>query len=176
MPLITLLLVGAALLAPAALRAHELLPALLDLKETTPGRVAVRWQLPLSQGQPLPLMPVFPADCRQLGEPQQILGPRSLVVRSTLQCGRGLQGQSIAIDGLPATATEVLLRWKPPAEAWRTLVIRPAEPRVTLAVTSADATTPALPVYLGLGIEHILRGPDHLLFVLGLLLIVHGRR
>jgi len=31
-------------------------------------------------------------------------------------------------------------------------------------------------VYLGLGIEHILRGPDHLLFVLGLLLIVRGRR
>ena len=31
-------------------------------------------------------------------------------------------------------------------------------------------------MYLGLGIEHILRGPDHLLFVLGLLLIVRGRR
>jgi len=31
-------------------------------------------------------------------------------------------------------------------------------------------------VYLGLGIEHILQGPDHLLFVLGLLLIVRGCR
>jgi len=31
-------------------------------------------------------------------------------------------------------------------------------------------------VYLGLGIEPILRGPDHLLFVLGLLLIVRGCR
>ena len=35
---------------------------------------------------------------------------------------------------------------------------------------------PALPVYLRLGVEHILTGPDHLLFVLGLLLIVGPRR
>lgn len=174
--LLMLLLLGAALLAPAALRAHELLPALLDLQEITSGRVAVRWQLPLSQGQPLPLTPVFPADCRLLGEPRQILGPRSLVVRSTLQCAQGLRGQSIAIDGLPASATEVLLRWKPPGGEWQTQVIRPAEPRITLAPSPGPLHTPALPVYLGLGIEHILRGPDHLLFVLGLLLIVRGRR
>lgn len=174
--LLRLLLVGAALLAPAALLAHELLPALLDLQETTPGRVAVHWQLPLSQGQPLPLTPVFPADCRQLGEPRQIPGPRSLLVRSTLQCGHGLRGQSIAIAGLPASATEVLLRWKPSGGDWQTQVIRPADPRATLAPTPGPARTPALPVYLGLGIEHILRGPDHLLFVLGLLLIVRGRR
>lgn len=174
--LLALLLVGAALLAPAALRAHELLPALLELNETAPGRVAVHWQLPLSQGQPLPLTPMFPADCRQLGESQQILGPRSLVVRSTLQCGHGLRGQSIAIDGLPASATEVLLRWKAPGVGWRTQVIRPSEPRATLAPTPGPARSPALPAYLGLGVEHILQGPDHLLFVLGLLLIVGGHR
>lgn len=174
--LLTLLLVGAALLAPAALNAHELLPALLDLQETTPGRVDVHWQLPLSGGQPLPLTPVFHAHCRLLGAPRQLLGPRSLVVRSTLQCGQGLRGQSIAIDGLQASATEVLLRWKAAGGGWQTQVIRPAEPRITLAPTPGPTRTPALPVYLGLGIEHILRGPDHLLFVLGLLLIVRGRR
>ena len=59
-------------------------------------------EIRVSQGQPLPLTPVFPADCRLFGEPRQLLGPRSLVVRSTLQCGHGLRGQSIAIDGQPA--------------------------------------------------------------------------
>ncbi len=174
--LLTWLLVGAVLLTPAALRAHELMPALLDLQETTPGRVDVHWKLPLNQGQPLPLTPVLPAHCRPIGEPRQRLGPRSLVVRSTLQCGQGLRGQSIAIDGLPGSATEVLLRWKTGGGDWQTQVIRPAEPRTTLAATAGPGPTPALPVYLGLGIEHILRGPDHLLFVLGLLLIVRGRR
>jgi hypothetical protein len=56
---------------------------------------------------------------------------------------------------------------RPPEEAWRTLDNRPAEPRFTLALASANATTPALPVDLRLGIEHILQGPDHLLFMLG---------
>lgn len=46
-------------------------------------------EIRVSQGQPLPLTPVFLADCRLLGEPQQLLGPGSLVVRSTLQCGHG---------------------------------------------------------------------------------------
>jgi hydrogenase/urease accessory protein HupE len=119
---------------------------------------------------------VFPADCRPLGEPRQSLGPRALVVRSTLQCGKGLVGRSLAIDGLPASATDVLLRWKAPGGDWRTEVIRPAEPRATLAAAEGPARTPPLPVYLGLGVEHILLGPDHLLFVLGLLLIVRGRR
>jgi hydrogenase/urease accessory protein HupE len=30
--------------------------------------------------------------------------------------------------------------------------------------------------YLALGLEHILTGPDHLLFVLGLVLLVRGRQ
>ncbi len=68
---------------------------------------------------------------------------------------------------LATGATEALLRWKPPEEAWRILDIRPAEPRVTLAVAAAHAATPALQVDLRLDIEHIPRGPDHLLLVLG---------
>jgi hydrogenase/urease accessory protein HupE len=166
----------ALLLLAVPLRAHELLPALLELNETAPGRVEVLWQRPLAQGQPLLLTPVFPADCRQVGEPQQRLGPRALVVRSTLQCRQGLTGRGLAIEGLRASATEVLLRWKTPGGAWRTQVIRPAEPRAILAAAAGPARPPALPVYLGLGVEHILLGPDHLLFVLGLLLIVRGRR
>jgi hydrogenase/urease accessory protein HupE len=172
--LAALLLAAWPLAAP--LRAHELLPALLELNETAPGRVEVLWQRPLTQGQPLPLTPTFPADCRPLGEPRQSLGPRSLVVRSTLQCRQGLVGRSLEIDGLPASATEVLLRWKASGGGWRTEVIRPAEPRATLAAAPRSGRPPALPVYLGLGVEHILLGPDHLLFVLGLLLIVRGRR
>ena len=131
-PCLALALLAFVWLIPGPLRAHELMPALLDLQESSPGRVAVTWKVPLSQGQPLPLTPVFPADCRQIGQGRQSLGPRSLAVRSTLQCTSSLRGQSVSIEGLPASATEVLLRWKPPGADWRTRVIRPAEPRITL--------------------------------------------
>ena len=174
-PLLVAMLL-ASLLMPALVGAHELLPALLELDETAAGRVEVHWRLPLAQGQPLPLTPVFPADCRQLGEPRQQLGPRALQVSSTLQCGQTLAGRGLAIEGLSASASEVLLRWRDPGGDWRTKVIRPAEPRAILESVAGESRTPALPVYLALGIEHILSGPDHLLFVLGLLLIVRGRR
>jgi hypothetical protein len=103
-------------LAAEPLAQFHLIDAGLFLLHAAAGSREPVGEIRVSQGQPLPLTPVFPADCRLLGEPQQLLGPRSLVVRSTLQCGHGLRGQSIAIDGLPASATEVLLRWKPPAQ------------------------------------------------------------
>lgn len=162
-------------LLPGIVRAHELLPALLELRETAPGRVEVHWQVPLLQGQPLPLRPVFAADCRPLTEPAQRLGSRALTVTSTLQCRNGLTGQPLAVEGLQGSASEVLVRWRPLGGAWRTAAIRPAEPRLQLRAAPAAAAAPALPVYLALGVEHILLGPDHLLFVLGLLLIVRGR-
>ncbi|MFM7265282.1 MAG: HupE/UreJ family protein [Cyanobium sp.] len=168
-------LLALALLAPAVVRGHELLPALLELRETAPGRVAVHWQLPLLQGQPLPLTPVFAADCRPLRQPTQRLGARSLTVTSTLQCRTGLVGQPLAIEGLSATASDVLVRWQPLGGPWRTAVLRPATPALTLRAAPLAPPSPTLPVYLALGVEHILLGPDHLLFVLGLLLIVRGR-
>ena len=173
---LTLVLTIATLLSPPPLGAHELLPALLQLNETAPGRVEVLWQTPLNQGQPLPLTPVFPADCSLAAEPRQSLSPRSLLVRSALRCRQPLRGRALAIEGLAGSGTEVLLRWREAGGDWRTQVIRPGEPRASLAGAAGPAKAPALPVYLGMGVEHILLGPDHLLFVLGLLLIVQGRR
>lgn len=170
------LLVALALLAPlSALRAHELLPALLDLRERGPGRVEVLWQVPLIQGQPPPLTPVFPAHCRSQDEPRPVLGERSVVVRSTLWCSSSLAGQLLAVEGLRGTASEVLVRWQPAGGATTTQVLRAARPRLTLGASSAPGRPPALPVYLWLGVEHIMLGPDHLLFVLGLLLIAGQR-
>jgi len=41
---------------------------------------------------------------------------------------------------------------------------------------SLNTPLPALPQYLPLGVEHVLLGFDHLAFVLGLMLLTHGRR
>lgn len=162
-------------LAFVPVRAHELLPALLELREPAPGRVEVLWQVPLIQGQPPLLTPVFPAHCRPEGETRPVLGERSLVVRSSLRCSSSLAGQPLAMEGLRGSASEVLVRWQPAGGATTTQVLRAARPRLTLGAPSAPGKPPALPVYLWLGVEHILLGPDHLLFVLGLLLIVGQR-
>jgi len=61
-------------------------------------------------------------------------------------------------------------------------VLTEAEPRWSLPGAGSDATAQAAPGgttltgYLRLGVDHILTGFDHLLFVLGLVLLVSGRR
>lgn len=57
---------------------------------------------------------------------------------------------------------------------------RPGQPALTHVVRHDDPTLPLNPTdtgvlgYLRLGVEHILGGPDHLLFVVGLALLVRG--
>lgn len=177
----TLALLALAVLAfalvPTALRAHELLPSLLELDQTGPERVEVLWRRPLLQGQPLGLTPVLPDRCRNLGPPRQELLPRALLVRSSLRCQGGLQGQPVAIEGLGASGGDVLLRWRLPGGTWNSRLLQSGAPMTRLQGTghSPTAEPPPLAAVLGLGVQHILSGPDHLLFVLGLLLIVPDR-
>jgi len=55
-----------------------------------------------------------------------------------------------------------------------TAVVRPSRPYAQLRGERTWYTTAG--EYIGLGFHHILQGVDHLLFVMGLLLIVKGRR
>ena len=96
-----------------------------------------------------------------------------MIVRGTLTCAGGLAGKTIAIAGLEATITDVLVRLHHADGRLESHLLRPATPSVTLgAVTSTTARALG---YVQLGVQHILLGVDHLLFVLGLLLIVSDR-
>ena len=94
-------------------------------------------------------------------------------MRGTLQCAGGIQGKTVAIDGLDSTITDVIVRVHHADGRLESHVLKPINPSVTLgAQTSRWERSQG---YLRLGIEHILLGVDHLLFVLGLLLIVGDR-
>ncbi|MGD8358601.1 MAG: HupE/UreJ family protein, partial [Lysobacterales bacterium] len=80
----------------------------------------------------------------------------------------------IGFPGLEQTVTDVFVRLSRLDGSEALQVVRPTNPRAVLRgkrpwyVTSAE--------YLSLGFHHILMGIDHLLFVLGLLVIVGHRR
>ncbi len=163
-----LLLVGG-----ATVRAHELRPGFLELRETAPGTYRLLWKSPAGGESPIHVVPILPRDCRlATGSPQQ-LTPGAPVVRGTLECPGSIQGRTIAIDGLASTTVDVIVRVHHADGRLESHLLKPIEPRVTLGA-STTAWQRALG-YLRLGIEHILLGVDHLLFVLGLLLIVDGR-
>jgi hydrogenase/urease accessory protein HupE len=164
-------LLFAALATAAA--AHESRPGFLELRQTGPETYSLLWKKPAGGEVEIQIAPVIPQGCRLASPDRQQMTPGAVIVRGTLTCAGGLAGRTIAIAGLEATVTDVLVRLHHADGRLESHLLRPVDPSVTLgAATSAGARALG---YLRLGVQHILLGVDHLLFVLGLLLIVGDR-
>ena len=163
-----LLLFVLGLLAGRSL-AHEVRPAYLELRQTGNGLAEVTFKQPILGERILRLEPVFPEDCRRGPEAASIVGA-ALVRRFTLECD--LEGREIAIAGLERSLTDVYLRIERSDGPVFSAVLKPASPSVVFTETAI----PGVFAYLGIGVEHILFGWDHLLFVAGLVLLVRWRR
>lgn len=171
----------AALALPAALAAHEVRPAYLELTEFSAGAFDVLWKQPAAaDAEPgwvlrLPLRPAFPARCRETGRGLPEVTASALIERWTIDCGtRGLEDAPIEIAGLPRTLTDVLLRVRFLDGASVDHLLRPEAPRVALSPDTDRRM--AAPAYLRLGVEHLLFGLDHILFVVGLTFLVRRPR
>ena len=166
------LVVACALLAPRPLYAHESRPGLLELRQTGPETYALLWKRPSGGEVEVRIAPVSPDGCSLSTPDRQQIAPGALIVRGTLRCVDGIEGKTIAIGGIEAYTTDVLLRLHHDDGRLESHMLRAVNPSVTLGAETTGAQR-AL-AYLRLGVEHILMGVDHLLFVLGLLLIVRG--
>jgi hydrogenase/urease accessory protein HupE len=165
-------LVVALVCAHAAL-AHETRPGYLELTEAAPETYSFLWKKPTGGEVEVAIAPIVPPECRFTTPGQEQISPGALVVRGTLHCTGGLAGKTIVIAGLEATITDVLVRVNHADGRLESHLLRPTTPVVTFG-GATSATERALG-YLQLGVLHILLGVDHLLFVLGLLLIVRDR-
>ena len=151
--------------------AHESRPAYLEITESQPNVFDITWRRPALGEMVLAMQPVFPEHCHVQGSVANYLSPGAHVSRWTLQClAPGLTGHSIYIDGLAQTITDVLVRLQFLDGTTYTQILKPNA--VTMVVKGAPSTWRVIADYLVLGVEHILGGIDHLLFVLCLLLIV----
>jgi hypothetical protein len=171
------LLVGLVLAAllPLSAWAHEVRPAYLELKETTPGHFNVLWRTPLLSGMRLPVVLKLPDDARNVKEPITQELTDSLVERRWIATGpRGLAEERIEFVGLQGTITDVLVRVERLDGSTQVTRVLPSSP--SFVVEAAPRRFEIARTYLVLGIEHILTGVDHLLFVSGLLLLVSGVR
>ncbi|MEN8809622.1 MAG: HupE/UreJ family protein, partial [Desulfobacterales bacterium] len=169
---VVLLLTG--LGSAANLNAHEIRPALLNIIEQKPGWFDVTWKVPVLAGYELNIQPVFPASLAPYGPPSSHDIPGAKIQYATYQAKDGsLAGETITIDGLSATQIDVMVRINFVDGSTQSTILRPANPSFT--VPSPGTKGEIAWIYLRLGVEHILQGIDHLLFVLGLLLIVGSR-
>jgi hypothetical protein len=168
--LVAALLLATAFFLPAA-RAHESRPAYLEIKETAPGQFSVLWRTPVRAGMRLPLVLKMPDGVKNLKEPMVQELTDSLVERRWIDAGRdGLAGKRVEIVGLQFTITDALVRVQLLDGRTLQTIARPSQPWVEIA--ASQTWLEVVGTYVVEGICHILFGFDHLLFVLGLLLIV----
>jgi hypothetical protein len=161
------------LLFSSSALAHEMRPAYFELRQTGPETYDVLWKVP-GQGEDLRLglYVELPHDCTNLNKPRASMINHAFSERWTVKCSGGLTGGTIHIAGLSATMTDVLVRLERLDGTTQVTRLMPSTP--SFAVEAAPSALEVAHTYSVLGIEHILTGIDHLLFVLALLIITRG--
>jgi hydrogenase/urease accessory protein HupE len=132
------------------------------------------WKVPGQGDLRLGIYVELPSGCTNVTEPRRSMLNNAYSERWTVQCPGGLNGGTIHIAGLSATLTDVLVRIQ--HLDGRTQVTRLTSSASSFVVESAPRTMQVARTYLVLGVEHILGGVDHLLFVLALVILVKGTR
>src|SRR4029453_12590810 len=114
----------------------------------------------------------LPEGTQDAGPPRASFSETAYVERRSIRRDGGLAGQAVSIEGLSATSTDVLIRIESLAGAVQTERLSPT--KTTFIVQAIPGAGEVAATYLRLGVEHILFGFDHLLFVLALVILVRG--
>ncbi len=159
--------------APAA--ADEFKPAYLQLTERGAGAYDVLWKVPaLDETTTLKVKPVFPPGTRDTTVRRSSFANGAAVVRWHIAVPGGLDGQTIAFPDQSTTRIDILVRIARIDGTEQLGRVLPGTPG--FAVTASPGKFEVVRTYTLLGIEHILTGFDHLLFVLALVILVKGTR
>ena len=155
--------------------ADDIRPAYLQLSEIAPDRFQVLWKVPAKgAAQRLALDVKFDTQTRTLSVPVDGYIGGAHLQRWAIERSGGLTGLPIHIDGLEKIASEVLLRIQ--YLDGRVSINRVTPDAPTHRVTAPPGMTETIRTYFTLGVEHILIGFDHLLFVLVLMILVPNLR
>jgi hydrogenase/urease accessory protein HupE len=152
--------------------AHQFAPALLELEELDSQQIKVRWKEPVIRVMGSQLQPVLPVDCTNVTTPNVNEIGSGRVSQWNITCSTPLIGKTVAVENIASSGANVLLRIKFLDGHTLRQVLSPDTPR--LIIPDRENKLVVFIAYVKLGIEHILTGPDHLLFVLGLTLLVRG--
>jgi hydrogenase/urease accessory protein HupE len=152
---------------------HEVRPAYLELRQTGPETYDALWKVP-GRGEDLRLglYVELPASCTNVTQPRGSMANNACTERWTVKCEGELTGGTIHIAGLTATTTDVLVRLERLDGTTQVTRLTPSAP--SFVVEAAAGVLEVIRTYIVLGVEHILTGIDHLLFVLALLIITRG--
>ena len=155
--------------------ADEIRPGYLEMRQTAPDTYSLLFKIP-ARGDDLRLgiYVKLPEGTTDVTPPLARFVGGAYTERRTIRRSGGLAGQAVAIEGLSATSTDMLVRIESLGGATQTERLSPT--RTTFVVQVVPGSWEVARTYLGLGVEHILFGFDHLLFVLVLVILIRDWR
>ena len=167
--ILVLLLALFTALAALPARADELRPGYLEFTQQDAKTWKLVWKAPVLGGLATRTRPAFPDFCTQ-SPPQARVEGLVLVAESRLTCSKDLAGSQVGLSGMDAAFTDALLRIAPlnrPVQAARL-----TQDEAMVEVAAVPDSWEVARSYFVLGVEHILEGYDHLLFVIALVLLI----
>ncbi|MDA1073374.1 MAG: HupE/UreJ family protein [Proteobacteria bacterium] len=167
-----LLLTGSGI--SAVVHGHALQPGYLEMRQIDETLFAVTWKKPAVEGVPMAIAVTLPQQCDPREEGPLVWDGSAYYARWTTTCTGGLPGGTLTINGLEHTSTDVLVRIGFADGATGTHRLTPTDPSFILP--SQPDRLEVVRTYSSFGVEHILLGIDHLLFIFALLLLVKGAR
>ena len=163
------ILVLLTLAAPAG--ADELRPGYLELTQRDQAHWSMVWKAPILGGLATRASPALPPFCAVEPTAARLSGG-AMVATAEVTCTKPLTGAQVGLKGIEASFTDALLRIAPlgrPVQAERLTRERPM-----VTVSETPNQWQVAQTYTMIGIEHILAGFDHLLFVIALVLLLQN--
>lgn len=165
-------LVGIAVVG--TVQAHEVRPALLDIRATGDGWYDVTFKNPVRDGEALDISPVFPDSFVLVGNSVPRDGLGSVISSAKYRAEAGtIVGMPIEIAGLSAIQSDVLVQIALEDGTAHSAILKPQSP--TYVIPENENAWSVATGYIVMGITHILSGYDHLAFVLALILLIRDR-
>jgi hypothetical protein len=148
--------------------AHGVDPIGVVISERDAGEVSVRIGRPASLAG-VEIAVVIEAECTADGARERSVATTRAVDELRYRCARPLAGRSLYIEGLDVAGLDAVVRAELADGTVHRSVLTAAAPAVSLPAEASRSVT--LLAYIALGAKHLLVGFDHLLFILGTLLL-----
>lgn len=158
------------------LLADDMRPASVNINLINDTEFDLVWKIPIRNGVREKLAVVFPEDTKLLAPKRTHIINNAYIEYASFQRKPGVVGLELRIDGIERSSGDVLLRVSDSQQQTITAVLNIEQPNYIINSLLATTAFNTALTYIELGIEHILIGLDHLLFVACLVYISGTRK
>ncbi|WP_417321568.1 HupE/UreJ family protein [Erythrobacter aureus] len=154
----------------APVHADEMRPVAIQFEQVGETEWRLGWRQPIaSAADDRMAMPELPANCRIKGAVRRQMAPLAAHGTADVTCDGAVAGRALGWPAFPGHG-EAILRVAPLDRGVQVHRLTPEQPSATIAARPSSAQV--WRSYFDIGVEHILAGWDHLLFVIALVLLV----